>query len=154
MVISQVLETPKELLRTPTFLLKRIGMIAKEKSIDGFESAPAGPFTYSVLAVLAGGACRTQSSIAEVLGYDPSYLVGVLDELERSGLVERKRDTADRRRHVVSMTPAGAKELERLRGIRAQLDEDLLSGLTATERKTLLGLLAKTLAPHDSRYAD
>ncbi|HTR32561.1 MAG TPA: MarR family transcriptional regulator [Gaiellaceae bacterium] len=152
MVISQVLETPKELLKSPTYLLKRIGIIAKEKSIDAFDSAPAGPFTYSVLAVLEGGACRTQSSIAEVLRYDPSYLVGVLDELEQSGLVERKRDTADRRRHVVSMTPAGAKELQRLREVRAGVDEDLLSGLNATERKTLLGLLTKALAAHDSRY--
>jgi DNA-binding MarR family transcriptional regulator len=154
MVISQVLQTPRELLTTPTFLLKRIGMLAKEKMVDGFDSAAAGPFTYSVLSVLEGGACKTQSTIAEVLGHDPSYLVGVLDDLERNGLVERRRDTTDRRRHVVTMTPAGEKELVRLREVRAQLDEDLLSGLNATERKTLLGLLTKAAAAHDSRYAE
>jgi DNA-binding MarR family transcriptional regulator len=154
MVISQVLQTPRELLTTPTFLLKRIGMLAKEKMVDGFDSAAAGPFTYSVLAVLEGGACKTQSTIAELLGHDPSYLVGVLDDLEQHGLVERRRDTTDRRRHVVTMTPAGEKELVRLREVRAQLDEDLLSGLNATERKTLLGLLTKAAAAHDSRFAE
>jgi MarR family transcriptional regulator, lower aerobic nicotinate degradation pathway regulator len=154
MVISQVLQTPRELLTTPTFLLKRIGILAKEKTVEAFDSAAAGPFTYSVLAVLEGGACKTQSTIAEVLGYDPSYLVGVLDDLEEHGLVERRRDTTDRRRHVVSMTPTGEKELRRLREVREQLDDEFFSGLSAAERDTLVGLLTKAAAAHDSRYAE
>ncbi len=154
MVISQVLQTPVELLKSPSMLLKRVGMIAKEKTIDAFEPAAAGPFTYSVLAVLEGGACKTQANIAELLRHDPSYLVGVLDDLEQHGLVERRRDTADRRRHVVTMTPAGEKELQRLRSVRADLDEEMLAPLTAAEQKTLLELLTKVAAAYDSRYAD
>src|ERR1700742_1767987 len=127
MVITQALQTPRELLRSPSLLLKRVGMIAKEKSIDAFEAADSGPFSYSVLTVLEGGACRTQSAIAEVLRHDPSYLVGALDDLEQRGLVERRRDLTDRRRHVVTMTPAGEKELRRLRKVREQLDEEMLT---------------------------
>ena len=58
-----------------------------------------------------------------------------------------------RTRHVVSLTKAGEKELDRLRGITDQLDETLLAPLTAAERKTLNGLLSKLAAAHDPRYA-
>jgi DNA-binding MarR family transcriptional regulator len=90
--------------------------------------------------------------IADALSYDRSYLVGVLDELEESGLVERRRDSSDRRRHVVSLTPAGRKELAKLRALHERLDEEFFAALTDEEVQTLTDLLAKVAAEHDPRY--
>jgi DNA-binding MarR family transcriptional regulator len=151
--LKQVARAPREIAESPSFLAKRVGMIAKEKTIAAFEEARAVPFAYAVLAVLAQGACATQATIADALHYDRSYLVGLLDELEGDGLIERKRDLNDRRRHVVSLTKAGQKELDRLRGVVGEVDAELLSSLSAAERKTLQGLLAKLAAAHDPRYA-
>ena len=92
-------------------------MIAKEKTVEAFDEAGAVPYDYAVLAVLAQGACATQAHIADALDYDRSYLVGLLDELERRGLIDRRRDLNDRRRHVVTLTKAGEQELVRLRGL-------------------------------------
>jgi DNA-binding MarR family transcriptional regulator len=151
--IKKALRAPRELASRPSFLLKRLGMISKEKTVDAFEDAGAVPYDYAVLAVLAQGACATQAHIADSLNYDRSYLVGLLDELERRGLIERRRDLNDRRRHVVTLTKAGAQELVRLRELVEGVESDLFAPLTAAERKTLQGLLAKLAAAHDPRYA-
>src|SRR3954462_478059 len=113
--IKKALRAPRELTSKPSFLLKRLGMIAKERTVEAFEYAGAVPYDYAVLAVLAQGACATQAHIADSLNYDRSYLVGLLDELERRGLIERGRDLNARRRHFVTLTNAGAQELVRLR---------------------------------------
>jgi DNA-binding MarR family transcriptional regulator len=151
--IKKSLRAPKELASKPSFLLKRLGMIAKEKTVDAFENAGAVPYDYAVLAVLAQGACATQAHIADALNYDRSYLVGLLDELERRGLIDRRRDLNDRRRHVVTLTKAGEQELVRLRALIDGIESDLFAPLSAAERKTLQGLLAKLAAAHDPRYA-
>ena len=152
MVISQLVRTPIELLQSPSFLLKRLGAIAKDRTVEAFEEAGATAYSYAVLAVLEEGTRETQATIADALCYDRSYLVGLLDELEQNGLVERRRDPADRRRHVVSMTPAGRKELARLRAVHETVDDEFFAALTASERKTLKGLLAKVAAAQDPRY--
>lgn len=143
---------PREFTRSPSVLAKRAGMIAKEKTTAAFEDASAVPFAYPVLALLSQGACTTQAAIADALRYDRSYLVGLLDELERDGLIERRRDSNDRRRHVVTLTAAGESELTRLRGIVRDVDSELLAPLDSAERKTLQSLLAKLVAAHDPRY--
>src|SRR3954454_694839 len=105
--IKRALRAPRELASKPSFLLKRLGMIAKEKTVDAFEDAGAVPYDYAVLAVLAQGACATQAHIADSLNYDRSYLDRLLDELERRGLIDRRRDVKYRCRHVVTLTKAG-----------------------------------------------
>lgn len=153
MVVDQLARIPKELVRSPSFLLKRLGAMAKDRAADAYEGTGSRPLCYGVLAVLDEGARETQATIADALGWDRSYLVGVLDELEESGFVERRRDPDDRRRHVVTMTAAGKKELNRLRGIVARVDEELFAPLSAAERKTLQALLTKVAAANDSRYS-
>jgi DNA-binding MarR family transcriptional regulator len=143
---------PRELVTSPAFLLRRVGMLVKEQMSHGFEEAGAEPYDYAVLSMLAQGACATQATIADTLRYDRSYLVGLLDDLERRGLIERKRDQNDRRRHVVSLTKAGGKELDRLRDLHDSIEFELLGPLTGKERETLRVLLAKVAGAHDERY--
>src|SRR5713226_2626653 len=115
---------PYELVCSTTHLLKRLGMEIKEAYGEAFEAAGASPFHYSVLAVLEESPPETQATIADSLGYDRSWLVGLLDELEEQGLIERRRDPADRRRHVVSLKPAGKKKLTELREISKRVEDE------------------------------
>jgi DNA-binding MarR family transcriptional regulator len=152
MVISQIVRTPAELLRSPGFLLKRLGTIVKDKTVEAYEGIGASPYSYGVLAVLDEGTRETQAEIADALCYDRSYLVGVLDDLEQNGLIERRRDPADRRRHVVSMTAAGKKQLERLRAVHERIDGEMFATLTSAELQKLQTLLEKVAAAQDPRY--
>ena len=51
----------------------------------------------------------SQAGLAEALGLDPTNVVALLNELESTGLVERRRSPEDRRRHTVVLTSAGAQ---------------------------------------------
>ena len=91
--------------------------------------------------------------IADVLGYDRSHLVGLLDELEDHGLIERRRDPSDRRRHLVSLTAEGKRALNRLRSISKRVDDEFFAPLDAKQREALHALLLLLAAHHLPRYA-
>jgi MarR family transcriptional regulator, lower aerobic nicotinate degradation pathway regulator len=138
---------PRELVSSTLFLLKRLGMTAKEQSLQGFDDAGLHPYHHAILAVLDEGQRETQGAIADSLGYDKGQLVGLLDELEDAGLVVRQRDQADRRRQIVQMTPAGRKALEKLRRLSATIEDDFLAPLSEKERAQLHATLLR-LAEH------
>src|SRR5260221_6475328 len=144
---------PRELVASTAFLLKRLGFRMKDRASAAFEAAGETPYCHGVLAVLAEGERATQATIADALGWDRSYLVGLLDDLEERGYIERRRDTVDRRRHVVSITPEGRKALTRMRALSAQLESEFLAPLDDQERETLHKLLLKVAVHHDPRYA-
>jgi len=137
---------PEELVLSTLFLMKRLGMSAKEQSFEAFEEAGLHPYHHAILAVLDEGSRETQGAIAEALGYDKGQLVGLLDELEEGGMVVRQRDPADRRRQIVQMTPEGRKGLERARRLSQSLENQFLSSLDADERRQLHDLLRKVAA--------
>jgi DNA-binding MarR family transcriptional regulator len=144
---------PYELVCSTAYLLKRLGGKIKERSLEAFEAAGASPYHHTVLAVLAESPRETQATIADSLGYDRSWLVGLLDELEQAGLIERKRDPADRRRHLVSLKPEGRQKLDELRAISRGVEDEFLGGLDADERKELHELLLQVARHNDPRYS-
>jgi len=142
------LHMPEELLASPLFLLKRLGMAAKEATLPAYEAAGLHPYHYAILALLDEGHRETQGEIADALGYDRGQLVGLLDELEEATLVERRRDPNDRRRQIVEMTAAGKKTLAKLRALSARIDDEFLSPLDAEQREQLRNLLLALAGEH------
>jgi len=124
----------------------------KMRVLDELEEAGCPGFQYGVLAVLREGPALTQGKIADALGIDPSQLVGELDQLEASGLVERKRNPLDRRRHMVAITPKGEKELVKLRRVVRGIEDEFLAPLDARSREQLHKLLLRIAQVHDPRF--
>jgi DNA-binding MarR family transcriptional regulator len=143
---------PRELLDSTLFLLARVGMRMKGRVLEEFEQAGFSMYQYSVLAILSEGACERQSTMADVIGLDRSQLVGVLDSLEERGLVERRRDPNDRRRHLVSLTAAGERQLVKLRAIVQRIESAVLEPLDDDTRKSLHETLLTVAAHGDARF--
>ena len=133
------------------FLLKRLGWTIKERAHDALEPTGMSPQHHAVLSLLDERACGAQGAIADALGYDRSQLVGLLDELEERGLVARKRDSEDRRRQVVKLTPAGKEALTELRAIAKAVEKEFLAPLSPEERRALHTLLQRLASHHDPR---
>lgn len=87
----------------------------------------------------------TQQALVEGLCIDANYCVLLLNDLESAGLVERRRDPADRRRHIVSMTDLGRKALQQAEAAQQTLEDDILVALNEQERSTLVQLLRKAI---------
>ena len=144
---------PEELVASSSFLLKRLGFAVKERTMKAYEGTGLHPYHHAILLVLDEGSRETQGAIADTLGYDRGQLVGLLDELEERGLVERRRDPNDRRRHLVRLTGDGKRMLRRLRALAKQIEDDFLSPLSEKERANLHALLLRLAEKHEPRCA-
>jgi DNA-binding MarR family transcriptional regulator len=144
---------PTELTASSLFLLKRLGFIAKDRSLEAYEETGLHPYHHAILLTLDESPRETQGAIADALGYDRGQLVGLLDELESRGLVIRRRDPNDRRRHVVELTPDGRTELDRLRKLAGRIEDEFLAPLDQGERDQLHELLLALGRYHCPRVA-
>jgi DNA-binding MarR family transcriptional regulator len=106
-------------------------------------AAEAGfrPPCMGVLEVVARRQPVSQREISDHLGLDASDVVGVLDILETAGMVERRRDPSDRRRHAVVLTGVGETAARHFASLRAQVEDRILADLEPDERRQLGELL-------------
>lgn len=58
---------------------------------------------------LARSGSSTPTELAEALHLSPQTMAGILQRLEQRGMIQRERDTADRRSFVVRLTDEGRK---------------------------------------------
>ena len=98
-----------------------------------------------LLSFLRNGAPAPQQQLCESLWLDPNNCVLLLNELEEMGYVERRRDPADRRRHMVDITDEGRVALERAERAQEEIGDELLSALSDDERATLRSLLSRVV---------
>ena len=96
------------------------------------------------------GGAVPQQALCGAMHIDPNYLVLLLNESEDAGFVERRRDPEDRRRHIVELTPAGRRALERAEVGMQKVEDEVLSGLSEKERVQLGGLLSRAMTSADA----
>ena len=107
--------------------------------------APLGlePRHFGMLTRLAANEGKSQQAIGELIGLNPTRMVFLVDELEQRGLVERRRNPADRRSYALYLTEPGRAKLREAQQAGSGHDHQLGASLTGAQRKQLTALLRR-----------
>jgi DNA-binding MarR family transcriptional regulator len=129
------------------FGLTQLGSLAAQRFAERLASTGLGPAHAGLLRAVAADEGRSQQALAAQLGLLPSRLVALVDELERDGVLERRRNPHDRRHHALHLTDAGRARLREVGRIAREHGSDFLAPLDDADRAVLGDLLAR-LADH------
>ncbi len=101
------------------------------------------PLGYGTMACIADGDGLSQMELSRQLNMYAPKMVGLLDGLEKRGLVERKVSPADRRQHMLLLTPKGEALLQRAAAVAAALEEELFGSLPDEDKARFEALVER-----------
>jgi DNA-binding MarR family transcriptional regulator len=141
-------------LATPGLLVAQIGRAATRRYKAALSPIGLKPRWTAALMQLRREGAMSQQALAESLDIDPANLVAVLNRLEHEGLATRRRDPADRRRHVVEISKRGIRRLDQVEQAIADVEDELFAALDDDERLQLQQLLARVTPGFDAWVAE
>ena len=134
----------------PDALAQRLGPLLgrahdahRRLSLEALAPLGLGVKSVGALTVLQAEGPLSQRRLAERQGIDRTTMVAVVDELERLGAVERRKDPADRRANALHITPRGRRLLTRARTAVAGAEEAFLAPLPPAEQQRLRAALRR-----------
>lgn len=133
--------SPEVRFSSPGFLLANLGRTTEQYLTEAMEPLDLTPRQAAALLILRSHGPLPQQQLGEVLDMDANHLVLTLNYLEQAGLVARRRDPADRRRHIVEITKAGSERRAAVDRAVVAVEDELLDGLLAEDRETLRRVL-------------
>ena len=132
----------------PYYLITRVSLAATAALKRGFAEAGIGSVRPAYLGSLMSLWREDGLKMIDLgrrAGLEPSTMTGLLDRMERDGLVERRLDPADRRVLKIFLTEAGAHARDAVIGIVDRTLAEVFSGVAATEIEALKTLMRKVL---------
>jgi len=111
-------------------------LIAREEPV--LRTHDISMWGYIVLTALVEQPVRTQAALAQAINADKSRIIGVLDDLQQRALIQRQPDTADRRVHLLSLTPAGDRLRRSVEAAIRRSEEEVLAALPPADREAFL----------------
>jgi DNA-binding MarR family transcriptional regulator len=135
--------TPPTLSVLTTYLLSKTGKEARSRLAERLAAEGLRLWHMAVLAALADFGPHAQRDLAARVAVDASDIVKVVDDLAEAGYAERARDSVDRRRVNVTVTPEGRTALKRLRAKAAVVQDEILAPLDGDECDQLHLLLSR-----------
>ncbi|GAB2912040.1 MarR family winged helix-turn-helix transcriptional regulator [Streptomyces mayteni] len=136
---------PARLREKASWLITHTATPAGRLSAEAFAAVGARRYHYPLLAALAEFGPASQAALGRRCGIDRSDVVAALNELVAAGQVVRSPDPADRRRNVITLTPAGEQQLTRADEVLGKAQDALLAPLSGAERAELRRLLTLVL---------
>ncbi|NEA23028.1 MarR family winged helix-turn-helix transcriptional regulator [Actinomadura bangladeshensis] len=138
-------EPPTRLRGKPSWLISKASARAHRLIGEAMAAAGGRAYHFAILAALEEFGPDSQVRIGQRCGIDQSDMHAMLNELTAQGHVARASDPSDRRRNLITLTPAGRRRLEELDTALSKVQDDLLNALSADERDRLTALLTRVL---------
>ena len=124
------------------FLISDVSRLMRRRFDERARQVGATRAQWRALTTLSRNEGLNQGALADLLEVEPITLCRMIDRLEESGLVERRRDPADRRAWQLFLTDKSKPILEDLRGLADDLFDQMLMGVDESSRDALAGSLA------------
>ena len=135
--------------QSAAFLLSTLGFTVSRRFQKILGPLELEPGEFALLRAVAASDGEPQNALAERLHISPSWMVAIVDELERRGLLERRPHARDRRVRNLHLTAAGKKLLRQAERRAQQFDRQVTDPLTEAELQQLLELLQRVAAGLD-----
>jgi DNA-binding MarR family transcriptional regulator len=126
-------------------LFFRLWRVTHTRAADALETVGLTPALFALLNVIGAREGAIQQELGSAMGIDRSTMVSLIDQLESAGLAKRRPSATDRRAREIAITPKGRRLLQRARRMISQVEDGVLAGLTAAERRKLEALLRRAL---------
>jgi DNA-binding MarR family transcriptional regulator len=123
------------------FLLAQVGAHAASKFAQRLSKVGLAPAHSGILRILSSTPAITQQTLATTLRMAPSRLVALIDDMDSSGLIERRGDPDDRRRYALHLTEKGRAMLDAVGRISREHSQALLNALSDDEQRQLAQFL-------------
>jgi MarR family transcriptional regulator, lower aerobic nicotinate degradation pathway regulator len=137
--------TPALLSEKPSWLISQISTHAHRLLAERLASVGMRGYHFRLLAALEEFGPASQASLGRRTDMDRSDVAAAITELTGQKLAERITDQADRRRNIISVTASGRARLRRLDTLLTGVQDELLTALSAGERRALVGMLSRVL---------
>jgi DNA-binding MarR family transcriptional regulator len=143
-VATDVLQSlPDSLTHWPGYLMNFIAEHTTERFERELADVGIRARHAAVLVVIDAEGPMSQRALGRRLRIDKSPMVGLVDDLERLGLAERRRRASDRRVQAIHLTDAGRAALARITAVADELNEQTFAPLDEAERAQLHALLLR-----------
>lgn len=136
-------DTPEPLRESIGFLISRVHFRMHRDFLASLEPLGIEPRHFGALSALASTGPVPQSELARSLGISGASTVELVDELERRGLVERRRLETDRRTQVLHLLPDAAAVQEQAARIAVETLGVRFEPLSTTQTRRLTTLLRR-----------
>jgi DNA-binding MarR family transcriptional regulator len=128
------------------FLLVQLGLLVARQFGERLVPFGLEPRHAGMLTRLAAHEGLSQQALGEFIGLNPTRMVFLVDELEQRGLVERRRNAADRRSYALYLTAQGRDTLHQMQAAESRHQDEIGASLTQAERSQLTNLLRRLAA--------
>jgi DNA-binding MarR family transcriptional regulator len=93
---------------------------------------------------------RTTSELSQILSIDNSTITGLVDRLEKTGLVRRDASPHDRRASHVFINPQGIEEVDKAKRVIKMVNQEIKNGFSAEELESFNRILKSFFHKFDS----
>ena len=135
--------------RSVAFMLSSLGYAISRRFHAVLEPLELEPGEFALLRAVAVNDGEPQNALADRLHISPSWMVAIVDDLERRELLERRPHAHDRRVRTLHLTGAGKKLMKQAERKAQQFDALVTEPLSETELEQLLELLQRVAAGLD-----
>ncbi len=123
------------------YLLVQLGFHVARRFSERLAPLGLEPRQFGMLTRLAANEGKSQQAMGELIGLNPTRMVFLVDELEKKGLVERRRNPDDRRSYELYLTDQGRAKLSEARRISTDHDREIGASISGAQRRELAALL-------------